>query len=106
MVRLREKYTSEEMKVILEFQFLYGSIERKLMPSEYLYLSPNFNSYMVRLRVTIRIWIQKKPSYFNSYMVRLRAESLEPQPDDLPLFQFLYGSIESFQDTSTFRGKL
>ncbi len=54
---------------------------------------PNFNSYMVRLRVWPVATSFEALQYFNSYMVRLR----EGTPDVIlakSIFQFLHGAIK------------
>ena len=77
------------------FQFLYGAIKSGLTPGSQRFLF-NFNSSMVRLKVTIVRTVTLYSHYFNSSMVRLKGGGGSGY-STLFSFQFLYGAIKSGQ---------
>src|SRR5690625_1598327 len=94
MVRLRGQPIRPATIPKNKFQFLYGSIESRLITSLYSSLI-NFNSCMVRLRV---ILVPKDVLSWNPFQFLYGSiESLQKGLKNLfnGEFQFLYGSIES-----------
>ena len=95
MVRLRVR-NCPLAAVVIQFQFLYGAIKSiRFIINRMIY--NDFNSCMVRLRVTVPAVKEIRFSHFNSCMVRLREFEKYRAVLTNALFQFLYGAIKSFQ---------
>ena len=94
MVRLKDMSIFIQISQSHKFQFLYGSIKRKISMSKFKQIL-NFNSSMVRL---------KGPADADESILMIRFQFLygsiksihyHRNPPSTNIFQFLYGSIKS-----------